>query len=70
MIEVALADGSLVLVVRNDVRPGDPAPADRPAPGSGLGSSIVEMLVQQMSGRLEVERTDGTYAVHIEVPIS
>jgi two-component sensor histidine kinase len=69
-IEVALADGSLMLVVRNDVKPGDPEPQDRPAPGSGLGSSIVEMLVQQMAGHLAVERTDGFYTVRISVPVA
>lgn len=68
-IGVTLADGSLVLVVRNDVSSGDGSATERTSPGSGLGSSIVEMLVQQMAGRLDVERTDGFYEVRIVIPV-
>lgn len=66
-ITVRAADEMIHLVVRNDVAEGDGP--DQETRRSGLGSSIVEMLVQQMAGSLAIDRDDG-YSVRITVPLS
>jgi two-component sensor histidine kinase len=69
-VAVAMEGANLLLSVTNDVADGDGETADGPAPSSGMGSSILEMLVQQMAGTLNVERTDGSYCVRIAVPVT
>ncbi len=55
------------LIVSNDIADDDGP--DGEIQGSGLGSNIVEMLVQQMAGSLSIERNDG-YMVRIRVPLT
>jgi two-component sensor histidine kinase len=38
------------------------------AEAAGLGTHLIRMLARQLSGDLNIERTDGTYAVHITFP--
>ncbi len=54
-IIVRASDGSIELIVRNDVADGDGPDGD--VGGSGLGSNIVDMLLQQMAGSLAIDRT-------------
>jgi two-component sensor histidine kinase len=60
-------DGTdIVLTVWNDGAGGLKQTDDEPV-SSGLGSSIIGMLVQQMAGTLDVDRSEG-YRVTIRVP--
>lgn len=66
-IAVRMGERALELTVANDVTDGDRPDGDTGS--TGLGASIVEMLVQQLAGTLVIERST-EYTVRITVPLT
>jgi two-component sensor histidine kinase len=40
-----------------------------PSEVAGLGTQLIRMLARQLNGTVGIERTDGTYAVHVTFPL-